>query len=696
MKRATAEYQAAADESRRVAKLLRDAHTEFSGYQKKLHDLVADGRTNGLKIDDKGVEDVDSRWNSPTATAAPGFAEERKKAVDDASHTLKTILESITSVDESVSAALRRDANGADNDSFNTKSASSVDEAESTRAAGLARKGDKISNTELNQLNQLLLTNRKDPEFSTGFYKNLGQEKTLGFFANLTSESAEAKDPARLKGVQALQRNLGHTLATATDPDNKTHLSQEWSDGLRKLGTQKFTVSENDGYAYHPYGYQVLGGILRYGEYDSTFLTPIAQHMVSLEAEDPDIWAANAPQGVNEAITSNPSGKGGDGFDPMTGLLEGLGHSPEAAEDFFTGDVVAYDEDGTPKGGDLESHYGDEGKKVDSYLGYFTDSDREWMADTASRDPEDGGKAVVHGPDALGHALEAATTGNAYDYEGKELPKHSAEQAALVKDIVNKFGGEHGGELINGDSGAPLESMRDSLGHITADYMGDFQRAVSGDDDLPVHGASARLPSAATEAFLSQVGQDPDAYKAITASQQAFTQGLVNEAVNGQTDSQVRIETRVENAVHPGSMIAGIMSEARADAVFDTKRAEDDEFNSSAEEVNKWVGRGAGLVTGAVRVPVVGDVAGWAIEDIQESVMESIKQDSTTEAQHDAGEGYANGQQEAVRSAREAAERAGKHGHHNADTIKDIKDAAGKTAGQSHAAGAKWEDSHHG
>ncbi|MBA4864418.1 hypothetical protein H1V43_24300 [Streptomyces sp. PSKA54] len=698
MAKARTEYENAATEAGRIGKLLQDAHSEFGNCQKQLRALLDEARNDKFHVSEDGrIEDVDPRWDSPTASASPGFATERKEKLDSLVSRLERILEQATAADEAASAALERDANG-DSQSFNTSVYTSLDAAEIDQATRLAQKGENMTDAELDKLNRILHANSKDSDFTTGFYDKLGPKKTLDFYANLTAQAGDEPDSKRFKEVQELQKNLGYSLATATEPDNKPHLSDKWNEELRAQGAQKFTVSDNTGYPYQPYGYQVLGGILRYGEYDSHFLTPIAQHAVSLEAKNPDMWIENSPRGsLNEDVTSNPSGKGGDGFDPMTGILEGLGHSPEAAEDFFTGDVVAYNENGTvDPNGTVKVDYGDGEKDVSSYLDYFTDSERDWLPDTASRDLEESAKATQHGPDALGHALEAATSGVAYDYEGTDLPKHSEGQAQLVNDIVEKFGGEGGGELINGKDGAPLEPMRDSLGHIAATYMGDIQRGVSGDDDLPVHGASANLGRATTQAFLAEVGQDPDAYQAITASQQAYTAGLVDQAVNGQSNSEVPVSDRVASAVHPGATVAGIMSEARADAVWDTKRADDEEFNSNAQDAGKWVGRGAGLVTGAIRVPVVGDVAGWMVEDVTDSVLESIKQDSTPEAKDEAGRDYSNGQAEAVRSAREAARLGGERSNYNEPTIRGLEDAAGREAQQSHSAGAKAEDARHG
>ncbi|WP_261958296.1 hypothetical protein [Streptomyces nigrescens] len=62
----------------------------------------------------------------------------------------------------------------------------------------------------------------------------------------------------------------------------------------------------------------------------------------------------------------------------------------------------------------------------------------------------------------------------------------------------------------------------------------------------------------------------------------------------------VGAEGRVRNAVHPGATIAGIMSQARAEAVHDTHTAEDKEFNDHVDAVNRAVSKGILIGTGSI------------------------------------------------------------------------------------------------
>ena len=73
---------------------------------------------------------------------------------------------------------------------------------------------------------------------------------------------------------------------------------------------------------------------------------------------------------------STRSGRSGAGYDPLTSVLEGLGHSPEASTKFFNDEVpTVYNDDGTvKKNATLDYNYFDE----------LTDKDFEWPADTLS------------------------------------------------------------------------------------------------------------------------------------------------------------------------------------------------------------------------------------------------------------------------------------------------------------------------
>ncbi|MFF8596858.1 hypothetical protein ACF061_36665 [Streptomyces sp. NPDC015220] len=688
-------------EAKSIHQVLSDGHAELVALQKQIKQAVGTDASNlGIRVEDIGDGRVRCYFQH-----IRGDTDERSQEELDARQELESRINGILShaaeIDDSVARALAK-SHGNDAYDAGHSAYESLNDAEVERAVELARKGDGMSDAELRELNRLLRFNsrEKDGEFATEFYQGLGgPEKALQFYAEM-SEDGTGSDATktRLDEVRDLQKVMGYTLANATDPDHKHHLPEDWNTQFRRLGTQQ--IGWERGQMNKPYGYQVLGGLLRYGNYDARFLDPIAEHITQLHKEDPHRFLMNKPGGSPDIYGFNPSGKLGTGNDPLNSVLEALGHSPEAAEKFFTQPPTAYNEDGTVKKG---GHLG-----FDSYLDLFTDKDFEWTIDTNDSnvliDQDKSTKALTFGPEALGHALEAATTGRPYDTDATgDAIKHTEARAHLVSEIVDKFGENpellrhnENGDLESEETG-PLYALRGSLGDITAEYMGDFQRAMYKEDPnstlFPTFGAAAGLDTGHTARFLGAVGQDPDAYAAITSAQQAYTTDVVHHVINGDSQSTASLDGRVGAAVSPGATIAGIMSDARADAIYDYHTASDKDFNEAAADKQKWVNRilGMGLEKVGERVPIAGAPLEWASEDIQESIMKSIEQDTVQDAEREAGNTYASGREATLDAARDAVDRALMNNEKvNPDTADDLRRAARTAAGLGHDSGAQW------
>ncbi|WP_330460156.1 hypothetical protein OIB37_26765 [Streptomyces sp. NBC_00820] len=688
-------------EANSIYQVLDDGHTELEALQKQIKKAVeTDAPHLGIRVEDIGGGKV--RCFFPHVR---GDTDERTPEQLDARQELEgrinRLLAHAEEIDASVARALAK-SHGKDGHDAGHSAYGSLNDAEAERAVELARKGTKMSDAELRELNQLLRFNsaEKDGEFATEFYQGLGgPDKALKFYAQMSLDGTSGHVSAmRLDEVRDLQKVMGYTLANATDPDHTHHLADSWGTEFRRLGTQQ--IGWERGQMDKPFGYQVLGGLLRYGNYDPRFLTPIAEHITQVHKENPHFFAPGGHADNPDLYGYNPSGKLGTGNDPLNSVLEALGHSPEASEKFFTQPPTAYNEDGTVKQG------GDPG--FTSYLDVFTDKDFEWTVDTNDTnimvDEDKTQRALGFGPQALGHALESATSGRPYDSDATaDAIRHTEARAHLVSQIVDKFG-EHP-ELIrhneNGDldeESGPLYALRGSLGDITAEYMGDFQQAMYQEDPhsglFPTFGAAADLDSNHVSRFLGEVGQDPDAYSSITTAQQAYTSDVVDHVINDPSHSTASLDGRVGAAVAPGSAIAGIMSDARAHAIHHYHVASDTEFNEAAAEKQKWVNRvlGMGLEKAAERVPIAGAPLEWASEDIQESIMKSIEQDTSDEADTEAGQEYTAGRNAALNSAAAAVDHAlAKNDTINADTAEDLRRAARTSAGHSHSDGAQWK-----
>ncbi|MEU1499682.1 hypothetical protein [Streptomyces sp. NPDC005732] len=684
-------------EANSIYQVLDDAHTELTSLQKQIRTAVqADAPGLGIRVEDIGDGKV--RCFFPHVR---GDTDERTQDQLDARQELEGringLLAHAAEIDASVARALRK-SHGSDPHNAGHSAYESLNDAQAERALELAHKGDGMTDQELAELNRLIRFNgrEKDGEFATEFYQGLGgPEKTLQFYAEMSIDGTDAQaSKVRLDGVRDLQKNMGFALANATDPDTTHHLPASWGSDFRRLGTQE--IGWQQGQWSKPYGYQVLGGLLRYGNYDARFINPIAEHITQLHKEDPYRFLNNKPMGSEDIYGFNPSGRLGTGNDPLNSVLEALGHSPEASEKFFTDPPTAYNEDGTVKKGGKAG--------FDTYLDLFTDKDFEWTVDTNDTNilaDEDKTKtALGYGPEALGHALESATTGRPYDSDDTaDAIRHTPERAQLVTDIVEKFGQDPG--LIrhneNGDldeESGPLYAMRGSLGDITAEYMGDFQSSLAGGGgQFTSFGEAARLNPEFAHRFLAEVGQDPDAYASITSAQQAYTANVVNDVINGDSDSAVSDAERLRNATRPGGIVAGIMSESRADAVLDYHTASDKEFNEAAAEKQKWADRllGMGIDKAAERVPILGAPLEWASEDIQESIMKSIEKDSSDQAEGDATRTYHEGRSAVMDSARTAVGAATRNSNFTVDTINDLKNSAAYGADDGHTAGATME-----
>ncbi|MFF5564237.1 hypothetical protein ACFY7Z_04310 [Streptomyces sp. NPDC012623] len=694
------EFRDAHAEARSVWEVLDDGHRELTKIQADLKKAVdVDAATLGVKVEDN--RDGTVRCFFPHVR---GDSDARTQQQLDDAQALATrvarLIAHADEIDDSVARALRK-SHGNDSHDFGHSTYTSLDDAQQERSLELARLGPKMTDSQLAELNTHLKFNARDPEFTTAFFTGLGgPEEALKFYGLMSLDGTEGTDKERLALTKELQRGLGTSLATATDPDNKTHLPASWGAEFRKLGTQPVRLypgSMND-----PYGYQILGGMLRYGNYDARFINPIAEHITQLHHDDPDKFMLNKPVGIADLDYGfNPSGRTGAGYDPLTSVLEALGHSPEASLKFFSEETTptVYREDGTvDKNAILDYRYLDD----------FLKKDFKWPPDTLAMPSGDIKDAFNHGPDALGHALESATTGRPYDSGATaDAVRHSPEAARLTERLVSAFGDSPGllqhnenGDLDSVDSG-PLYAMRDSLGNITAEYMGDFQRAMyegQSDADLPSFGEPANLDSNQTERFLSAVGQDPDAYASITSAQQAYSSQRVDDVINGQSNSSASIDGRVRDAVAPGATMAGIMSQARGQAVLDYHSASDAEFNAAAEENAAWVNRIVGMGIGSVaeRVPLGGEVLGWLQEDITASVLESIAQDSTEEAQGESSRSYTEGRVSIIHASEAAVTRAAMNNPDiHPDTVADLKRSARTQAGDSHSAGAQWNSAGH-
>ncbi|MBV2153475.1 hypothetical protein [Kitasatospora sp. SUK 42] len=460
---------------------------------------------------------------------------------------------------------------------FNKKPLGGAAEQEAKQAVDLMRLGDKASPTQIQQLEALLKAHSGDRGFATAFYTSLGPEGFLKAYGSMAEYSGYYGSEATKKVLTEVQADLGLTLATATNGDKQPHLTEEWQAGLRKAGATQYRLLPEQLQGGNPYGYQILSNILRTGTYDPHFLNPIVEHMTQLSAENPGRWEDAVSKGGVPIVEAFFLGKDGSGMNPLSGALEGLGHSPAAATKFFHDPATVYNEDGTVKATGQPNTYLKQltGAGVNSILQDFQ---------------PDHGPHFTAAPQealALGHALEAATTGRPYDTTDGPMPPHTPEMSAVMKEVTDRFGNTDGPGLLK--KGGLFENMDSSFGHMVASYMGDVQTAVDHNNHaLPLNGAAANLDQGATQKLLGALGRNPDAYGTIAQAQHAYTTAYLQDIMSHKDRYGELFGEAITNASRPGGEVAGILTAVATDEVYNQKQQEMAAYNDSVDKKVGW------------------------------------------------------------------------------------------------------------
>ncbi|MFI9111465.1 hypothetical protein [Streptomyces venezuelae] len=628
------EFDDAAKAADGIHKVLEDGYNAFKKAKDELKKIVdVDAPAKRFRVSSAGkVEAVEpiSRTKDQGLRHDPDFQDLIRKEnadIDAMQQRIDAIVETCDDADVSCSNALKANITG-DRHNFSAPRYTSLDAEEAQRAVDLAKKGRDITHEELTRLNELLKDNSGSKEFSRTFYDGMGPKGALEFFGQLSTDTYDYSkvDKERLADVQELQKNMGLNLATATQGGDAW--TDKWSAEMRKLGTERIPLAKYDN---NPaYGYQLLGGIMRYGDYDKRFLVPIAEHVTQLHAKDPYLFADSKPMGGWLKNQYNPSGVNGSGFDPMTSMLEALGHSPEAAKEYFTKEPTSYNKDGSV-GGTVDLDPKKDGNQK-GYLDYFQNKDYDFFPDVEGHNPDDWKKSAEYMPDALGHALEAATTGHGWDDPNPQL-RRDEKTAEIMEQVIDSYG-------TNTELRERHKPLMDSLGRMGAAYIDDLNYSTynfgdSGDalgrDKL--FGVSSDGSSrtdfgeGASLRFMNAVAGDENGYKTLSAAQQVFEAGGL-KALEGDKGSQLTF-------LHNSTKVHGILDESRIDAISlefkDQEEAKNLEMEKQAEWRKSAVSGGVAAVVGVgsavVLGPAAGLVAATAVPIIMETAGSAISTD---------------------------------------------------------------------
>ncbi|MFJ1568495.1 hypothetical protein ACIOG8_30515 [Streptomyces erythrochromogenes] len=684
------EFEDAAKAAKGMHLVLADAHATFKAARDELKRLAAEAPAAGFRIDATGrvsAVPLPTEAERNAARHDPDYQQTLNANRNAWQSQVNRAVENAQDADDSLVRVLG--ANTADEHDFSGPKFTTLDAEQAARAADLMKKvtgpGGTARNVEaLRELEELLDDNREDPEFSTGLFRTIGAEGTLEMYSAMsldaTSLGAAGKDRALM--VANIQSDMGAMLGLATHKDVPGHLDAAWTAQLMRAGRKEMDVF---GGVRQIYGYQALGALLREGKYDTEFLTSVGRDMIAMDRKDPDAWEFHTPIGLETVLNQGP--EGGRGFYPLTGLMEALGNNPDAATAFFNEPV----REDSNKDGIVT--------KDDKVVGGQHGKDRGMVDYMLDKKPYMDGFDITPTGDlrpahqALGDALMAAVSHRGPGDEDAPPVAHTREMAAVMERIVEKIGDKP--ELVDakpGDPEGPLNGLSGHFGQMAAEYMPDVQAAADNTGRMiKANGVMAEFNKADMAAFIGAVGQDPDAYGAITNAQRAFTTTLVNDVIAHRTEYE-EIDAAITVAVHPGGQIAGILSEARAEGTFAENGHKAEEYVKGVEDNAKWVNRVIGAAGGKYleMVPLAGDVVEWLQEDIAESVVERAKKDQadkTGEADHKAVLDYTQAQVEAGESAAQSVRKAAEGTGMNQRSIDALAGTASAQTANAHAVG---------
>lgn len=687
--RTAKEFDDAAAQAKGIRLLLAEAHTAFKSARDALVRIRdEEGPAAGIRVDVHGrarhVLDGEAARHDPDDPTTPQERATREAAVAAWQKRIDRLVEDCADADDSLRRALA--ANVTDDHNFTAPRHKSLDAEQASRAADLMRKvtgggGTARNVAELKELEDLLDDNRNDAEFSADFYRRLGAEGTLEAYAGMSLDSTSL-GPAgqdRVAMVRNIQGDMGAILGLATQPSTPNHLDATWTTQLLKAGRKEMDVSRFTAPGTSIHGYQALGALLREGTYDKDFLVHVGRDLVAMDKANPGVWNQNLPHGPGMAI--NLDENGGKGFNPLTGLMEAMSRHPDASAAFFDEPLRS----DTNKDGIVTlSDAAIKGKDAQSIVDHMLDRKPtdDWYDTTVTGDRHPG-------LTAMGKALEAAVTGRDPGDEDAPPVSHSRTMSSVMEKVVAKIGDDP--ELVTGKPGepGPLNTLSQRFGNMAAEYMPDLQAtAENGAGQIKPFGEAAEFEKGSMALFLGAVAQDPQAYGAITHAQQAYTTALVSEVFHN-PDRFPDAGEGVRNAVHPGGEIAGMMTEARAQAIHDTKAHEAEEFNKGVEDNAKWTNRVIDAVGGKYveMIPVGGDVIMWIKEDITESAVENAKDDRTMAGKRESASAYGQAEEAAKRSAADAVHRAARGAGLTLEEIEQHKGSASTQMGSAHAIG---------
>ncbi|MGW4704725.1 hypothetical protein [Streptomyces sp. NPDC004285] len=620
------EFGDALTEASSIRNILRDAESEFTAAKTELERLVSEAPGKGIRIDPDGVV---SYLIHPDRRSKDYDGPKPEQADFEAMRSaIKAAIEKANNADDVASRALRglvgndkMNFSGTSYDSL--KAASKAQDAEDAHAAyELYKKGDDATPEEIDKLNALFKANQKDPYFAEKFALEVGPKGSMEYWADMGDPS----DGSRLgvdhrDKLKELQTNWSLTLATATHSTSPE--MEQWKADVIKAGGEPIQTRGTS-----PYGFQVMSNLMRVGDYDDKFLKDYGNGLVVTERKMTGDGRLPADRAWHQlGGPSHLNWMGGDlGNDPMVGFMEGLGHNPKASTDFFNSSI------------DLTPENTKDDKKIDPF-DYFT-KDREWPDSINDK----GDLTKEPGYNALGHALESATTGHPYDADPEGLKDvRTKENAEVMQKVVERYGDDP--KYMHKQPG-----IDDSLGKMGAAYIDELNRSLETDSDTTMEekknspfgnngpDGKSRFGSEFDTGllwnrgdavnFMGIVAQSETGHSTLSAAESLYTTSVLDQVgpKPGSTFDD-RDLTDARTTLRVGSEAQGILDESRMAQIDKDYEKDSEEHKKAVGRTTEWVKFGVGAAAaggiaaltggvGGVLVPLAAETVGGAVTTV--------------------------------------------------------------------------------
>jgi hypothetical protein len=630
------EFADAHTQATTIHNILRDTCDELKGYHRQLLQAIERGEKKGIRVvGGKGSFTVSARDSSseeggtggkPTQADIDSLRDELQAVIDKATESdtsAKTVLQAIS--DQSKLGF--SDASYKDRDS-----AEAVIKA-ADELAKLARKNPQdLTVADFDKLNAGLKKYAGDELFAEHFATALGPQKTLEFWAGINDPNRGNWDLGhkRLDQFDDLQRNLGLTLAHATQSDSTA--MTEWKRKMIDIG-DKPIYGDRGG----PMGFQVMSNLMRTGNYDDQFLEDYGTKLMATERKltDNGRHGNMAWQHLGVSPWLNRIGED-SGSDPLTGYLKGLSNSPAAATEFFNQQYISKDDPDNPFERDTDGN-GKKGKVSLSNFQYLFE-EREWPKESDSH-----GDELNTGKNNLALALEAATTGHPAGVVLTDVvTPHNAGQTKLFQAIVSSVADDPERLTKNG-------YMSDSMGQIASEYLPDINRATADVDRhadpkswqaierlFPVAGEEAALKHQDVTKFLFAVGQNEEGYAAVEVGQQSYMSKLMEHHLDPDLPADQRFsqdtKTTVQYIAGRSGEISGTLGLGRQEALGAEASEKDKDYDYAVSQyknlISGGVGTAVGVGTSTIATPWVGAAVGGGAGTVTSVVLERLFKDA--------------------------------------------------------------------